>query len=141
MVRTLYAGIALVDTSAAIALKDPADDFHTEATAFFESTSSLVWTYLNITAHETFTRRRYDQGLAPALESFDHVRESFRVLDFQPEDEDRARSLLSSYSDQVLSFHDALCAAVMLRHGIAKVFTFDSDFWILGFEVVPGMTR
>jgi predicted nucleic acid-binding protein len=39
------------------------------------------------------------------------------------------------------SFHDALCAVTMHRAGIYKVFSFDSDFWTLGFEVMPGRTR
>jgi predicted nucleic acid-binding protein len=31
-------------------------------------------------------------------------------------------------------------AAIMRRIGLYKVFTFDSDFWTMGFQVIPGTT-
>jgi predicted nucleic acid-binding protein len=45
---------------------------------------------------------------------------------------------LEKYSDQKISFHDALCAAVMLRIGAYRAFAFDKHFWIMGFEMLPG---
>jgi predicted nucleic acid-binding protein len=64
--------------------------------------------------------------------------ERFRLLEFQASDEIFARGLLAKYDDQRLSFHDALCAAVMFREGIFKIFSFDRDFWLFGFQVLPG---
>lgn len=85
---------------------------------------------------------RYRSNLDQALACYDYLRgEDMKVLDFVEEDETRSRGLLAQYADQKLSYHDALCAAVMLRIGIGKVFTFDKDFWIFGFQVVPGSTR
>jgi predicted nucleic acid-binding protein len=60
---------------------------------------------------------------------------------FDSADEDAAVALLRKYSEHALSFQDALCAVLMLKRGVLKAFTFDADFWTLGFEVVPGPTR
>ena len=138
----LYDDIGLVDTSAVLELRREDGPFHAQATRFFEEQKGLTWCVLNATSHETFTRERYDRGLDLGLGAFRFLREeSFRILRFDQRDEDRAVELLEKYSDHALSFHDALCAAVMLRNGIYKVFTFDSDFWCFGFSVLPGMTR
>lgn len=138
----VYDQFALIDTSAVIALFNPRDQFHEEARALFNTTHDLVWFTLNATAHETFTRVRYSEYLASALNRFDFLRsERFHLLAFNKEDELKARELLEKYNDQMFSFHDALCAVIMLRAGIYKIFSFDSDFWTLGFEVIPGPTR
>jgi len=72
------------------------------------------------------------------LKGFDLLRSTdIQVLDFEPQDESAARDLVTRYHDHKISFHDALCAAVMLRLGIYKIFTFDRDFQILGFETLP----
>lgn len=139
MIRTAYESTVLVDSSAVIALFDPADQFHDVARSFFEEDGRLQWVALNATGHETFTRTRYAHGFLAAAERYAFLRQ-LPVLDFLEEDESSALTILGKYSEHVISFHDALCAAVMLRRGIYKVFTFDKDFWILGFEVMPGVT-
>ena len=55
-----------------------------------------------------------------------------------PGDEKSALAILERFSEHAISFHDALCAAVMRRLGIYRVFTFDKDYWVMGFEVLPG---
>ena len=137
----VYERFALIDSSAVIALSEPTDQFHIDAREFLVQDHGLVWFTMNTTAHEVFTRIRYDKGLRDALEQFDYLRTpSFRILHFENQDEQRARILLEKYHDQRFSFHDALCAAVMRRLGIFKIFSFDADFWKLGFEVMPGRT-
>ena len=141
MTGIVYNQLALIDTSAVIALSDSTDQFHRDADSFF-CTTDFVWVTLDVTAHETFTRVRYDAALPMALGRFDFLRsEKFRQLTFERKDERQARRLLQKYTDQTLSFHDALCAATMMREGIYRIFTFDSDFWIFGFEVMPGRTK
>lgn len=131
-----------MDTSAVLELRREGSPFHVDAKRFFEEASDLTWCVLNATSHETFTRQRYDVGLDPGLETYHFMRgEQFRQLSFDQSDEQRAVQLLAKYTDQRLSFHDALCAAVMLRNGIYQIFTFDSDFWCFGFQVVPGVTK
>lgn len=132
----------LIDTSAAIALKDPADQFHTEALHFFNSTEDIVWVIINTTAHETYTRARYNLGFRDAIDLYDLLRGELPYqLDFREDDERESRRLLIKYSDHSLSFHDVLCAAVMKRVGIYKVFSFDHHFYYFGFQIFPGPSR
>jgi predicted nucleic acid-binding protein len=141
VVGVVYDRMIAVDTSAVIALFNPEDQFHDLALEFFQNADGFIWLALNVTTHELFTRTRYDQGLHEALSRYDFFRgERFSLLKFDTKDETSAREILEKYSDQKLSFHDALCAAVMMREGIFRVFSFDRDFWVFGFEVLPGMT-
>lgn len=141
MTGVVYDRMVAVDTSAVVALLDPEDQFHDLAKEFFENAEGILWLAVNVTTHELFTRVRYDEGLRPALSRYDFMRgEPFQILEFDANDETAARVMLEKYNDQKLSFHDALCAAVMVREGIFKVFSFDRDFWVFGFEVLPGPT-
>ena len=141
MTAVIYDKFALIDSSAVISLTTPTDQFHEFAKEFFEQNPGFVWFTVNTTAHETFTRIRYDSGLQDALAQFDFLRTSrFRFLQFGCQDEMNARALLAKYDDQRFSFHDALCAVVMLRSGILNIFSFDSDFSTMGFVVLPGWT-
>jgi predicted nucleic acid-binding protein len=140
VIANAFEHIALVDTSAVLALHDPAEPFHQEARRFFATESTLVWASVDVTSHECFTRVRYRSTLTAALEHYAFLRSSsgFQVYRFSPLDEDEALRIVARYSDQHISFHDALCAAVMKRIGIIKVFTFDRDFAIMGFITLPG---
>ena len=138
MAGSIYEKYALVDTSAVVALFDPKDKFHVVARTFLRNTDLTLFA-LNVTSHESFTRGRYDHGLARGREHFDFLRSSvlFQIR-FTEDDEKEAYRMLSKYTDQLLSFHDALCGAAMLRAGIYKIFGFDKDFFTFGFELVPG---
>ena len=140
MVRPWYEKAALIDSSAVIALHDTDDQFHADALRFYIERSDLVWCTLDVTAHELFTRVRYRSSAIAALEHFDFLRNSnvFRLYRFSPVDEDEAHDILTRYSDHTISFHDALCAAAMKRLGILRIFSFDRDFAVMGFEVFPG---
>ena len=134
----LYSHIALIDSSAVIALEDSRENHHLEARRFFKAQKGLTWAAVNVTWHETFTRIRYRRDVVSALSGFDFLRAGGIVgLNFEKADEVKARDLLIQYGDHKISFHDALCAAVMHRNGIYRIFTFDKDFWILGFQVLP----
>ncbi|MGH2396796.1 MAG: type II toxin-antitoxin system VapC family toxin [bacterium] len=139
MIRTVYEQVALIDTSAVLALHDPSEQFHRYARSLFSSQHGLVWAVLDATSHECFTRARYRSTFRAAMDHYSFLRDSeFKLLRFSAEDEIGARDLLERYSKHSLSFHDALCAAVMKRIGIYRVFTFDRDFAVLGFEILPG---
>ncbi len=138
MTGSVYDQFMLIVTSAVIALSEPTDQFHEDASAFVHQDTGFVWFTVNATAHEVFTRVRYDKGLRDALARFDLLRgPKFRILRFDDEDEQRARKLLKKYRDQTI---DALCAVMMLRYGIYRIFSFDRDFWSMGFQVMPGRT-
>lgn len=130
--------LALIDSSAVLAILDNTEALHNKAKIFFDE-CSLDWAALDLTAHETFTRLRARTNVVRGLAGFDFLRADLTLIQFQPSDEIRARTLLTKYSDHRISYHDALCAAIMLRSGIYKIFTFDRDFSILGFQVLPGL--
>ncbi|MBI3099001.1 MAG: PIN domain-containing protein [Planctomycetes bacterium] len=54
------------------------------------------------------------------------------------ETEGAAWGLFLRYSDQEFSFTDATCVAIMRRHGIREVFTFDEGFRRVGLTMIPG---
>lgn len=133
------AGAVLIDTSAAIALTNNKDQFHSIAKTFFNVTSDVLWVTMNATVHEAYTRVRYDVGFRQAIDLYDFLKkEPIYHLSFKSKDEDEARVLLERFWDHPLSFHDALCAVVMKRMGIYRAFTFDRHFYCFGFEVLPG---
>jgi uncharacterized protein len=130
----------LIDSSAALALLNPRDQFHQHAQTFFDLSPDIVWVVLNYTKHESYTRIRYDNDFNSAIRLFDYLSsEPIQQISFTKSDEEEALNLLKRYSDHKLSFHDALCAAVMKKYGIYKAFTFDKHFYYFGFEVYPGI--
>ena len=56
------------------------------------------------------------------------------VFAIEQADVERAKDLLAGHA--TLSARDALHIAVMQRHGIARILTFDADF-----DLVPGLSR
>jgi len=142
VIRSAYEHVALIDTSAVLALLNPAERFHADARLLFAETNDLTWAALDVTSHETYTRARYRPlATRAALEHYSFLRNSANITThrFQPADEPDAYTILDRYSDHAFSFHDALCAAAMKRLGIIKVFTFDRDFAVMGFVVLPGL--
>jgi predicted nucleic acid-binding protein len=143
MVSNVYRNAVLIDTSAAVAVVDESDAFHDLARTSLEIIKATdVLFAVDVTAHESFTRLRYNRDLSRARAGYAFLREaSVQLLRFEAADESRALSLTQKYQDKALSFHDALCAAVMLNHGLYRIFSFDADFWSFGFEITPGLTR
>ena len=141
MIRPWYEKATLIDTSAVIAIHDTFDQFHLDALRFYSKNNHLIWCTIDVTAHELFTRVRYRSSAIAAVEHFDFLRSSscFRLYRFKAADEVEARNILLRYSDHTISYHDALCAAVMKRLGILRIFSFDRDFAVMGCEVVPGL--
>ena len=140
MIRPWYEKAVLIDSSAVIALHGPSEQFHSDAVSFYSVSNDVVWCTLDVTAHEVFTRVRYRSSLVQALEHFDFLRNTndFHLYRFDPVDEVEARNILGRYADHTISYHDALCAAAMKRLGILRIFAFDRDFSVMGFEVFPG---
>ncbi len=139
MTAILFSRAAVLDTSVVFARHCDRDRRHNQALATLQSAASLSLCAVNVTSHETFTRLRKDTGLEGALKGYEFIRATgVTILDFNAEDEESAVTSLRKYKDKNLSFHDALCAAVMKRHGIYRIISFDSDFFAFGFEVIPG---
>ena len=144
MTPLAYAGTALIDASLVIALYDEDDEYYPVAREFFERHSSvLTWCALRVTGWEVFTRLRYSVGWDAAVRGYEFVRQDrIAQLDATPEDESNAWAKLHKYREHKLSFIDALCSTVALRHGVYRVATLDADFEIMGHEVLPpGTTK
>ena len=142
MTGIVYEDALLVDTSAVVALFNRRDARHRDARDFAARAASLPWFALDVTAHESFTRLRYDAGFSAAACGYAFLRSGWvNVVGPDASDEDRAARLLQKYRDHRFSFHDALCASVMRRVGLLRAFTFDKDFQIMGFETLPEQFR
>ena len=142
MFSEIYEREVLVDTSAVIALHDPKENKNSVAVEALASISDHNLSALNVTSHESYTRARYDLSYRAASEVYDFLRnQKVNVLCFDKADEIEAKRILDKYEDHDLSFHDALCASVMKRVGIFKIFTFDKHFQIMGFEVIPALYK
>jgi predicted nucleic acid-binding protein len=129
----------LIDTSAIIALHNTEDQFHSSAKKFFEEKSNdILWVVINSTKHESYTRFRYDFSFDKAISVYDFLSDDLICqIRFTENDEAETLKLLKKYKSEKLSFHDALCASIMMRIGIYRVFTFDSDFLYFGFDILP----
>jgi predicted nucleic acid-binding protein len=143
--KALYTDAVLIDTSACVAAFDEEDALHLQATATLAQLAAEAQVLLcavNVTAHESFTRIRYNARLDAGIDGYSWMRsEGLQTIQFADADEVEALSLIRKYSSVKLSFHDALCAAVMLRLGIYRIFSFDADFWTFGFELIPGVIQ
>ena len=96
----LYKQVTLIDTSAVVAIYDNRQAHHERAKLFFESQKVITWTSLDVTAHETFTRVRYDTDLSNAFKAFNFLRSKpVKFIPFSPDDEKRALALLTKYSE------------------------------------------
>jgi len=54
------------------------------------------------------------------------------------DDEMKALAYFEKFADQGVGFTDCISFALMRRHRIKRVFTFDRHFALAGFEAVPG---
>ena len=142
MIGTLSSSAIFIDSSAIVALKSPTDQFHDFAKNYFNFAQDVRYVVMNSTTHETYTRLRYDIDFRTALGAYDWLSDvPFYKIPFENKDEEKAREILERYNEHVFSYHDALCAALMLRIGLYRIFSFDKHFWILGFQVEPGITK
>ena len=131
-----------VDTGAWLGRLHPRDQYHQLASEIWReielhdepcATSSLVfselWTLLG-------RRLGYRAAAQRAREIF--RAESIDVLRPDEDDEMKALAYFEKFSDQGVGFTDCVSFALMRRHRIKRVFTFDRHFALAGFEAVPG---
>ena len=88
--------------------------------------------------HETYTTVRYSHNFEKAIGIYEYLsKEEIYQLRFKEIDEQETLNLLKKYKDEKLSYHDALCASIMMRVGLFRVFSFDNHFTVFGFDVFP----
>jgi predicted nucleic acid-binding protein len=133
--------IALVDTSALLAVVHPRDQHHAEAVAigraFLSRQGRWVGTTLVLAELHTHVLRARGPGLARK-----HVRELLEDPSYQWVDapirlvHDAIDAWLERFSDQRFSLTDAVSFEVMRREKIEVAFAFDRHFATAGFELL-----
>lgn len=131
-----------VDTGAFIALANKADQFHTAAIASLNrltmARTPLVTS--NFVLDKTYTRIRRKAGLKIAIEFGERLQlSSMKIMTIDPAVEHKAWEIFKNYQDQNFSYTDCTSFALMKSKKIIEVFSFDKDFTIFGFQVVPGI--
>jgi predicted nucleic acid-binding protein len=136
--------LILVDSSAIVALVAPRDQHHADAASAWKSLRAegekLLLTDLIVAEMAIVLRRR--AGHAAALRALDLILSS-RVVEIVHTDPpllEAGAALFRRYRDQDLSLCDCVSAALLKQRKLHRVFTFDDDFAVLGFERVPGTT-
>jgi predicted nucleic acid-binding protein len=130
----------LLDTGALLALADETDAHHTAATdCLIAVARHRLPVFIAVpTIYETHRRILFSLHRNAAVEFLDRIYDgSVNVVQTIHEDEQRARGLIQRYADQDLTLVDAANMAVMIRLGIAAVFSFDAHFLQSGLIRIP----
>ncbi len=136
--------LGFVDSGAWIALGVKSDPHYQTARAFYRKIprgSRLLTTNYVLSETYTWLRYRVDHRAALELRAIVVAAQRIELLDVvwvTPEQHESGWMIFSEYSDQVLSFTDCTSAVVAREVRADYVFSFDSDFSILGFDVRPG---
>lgn len=131
-----------IDTGAFLGRLDSRDQYHLLASELWNEielhrepcmTSSVVLT-------ELFTLAGRRIGYRIAAERAREIYRSGSLEIVRPVEDDEMKGLayFEKFADQGVSFADAVSFALMRRHRIKRVFTFDRHFALAGFEAVPG---
>lgn len=133
-----------VDTGALYARFVSNDQHHDEAQEVFGGIrdGELAYRPLFTTRYvltEVTRLLLYNAGHDEAQTALNAVNESnfFVVLSDTDEEFESACRRFTEYDDQDISLVDHLTAVMAERRDVKQVFTFDSDFRTLGFDVVP----
>ena len=130
----------LIDTSALVSIIDENDTNHEIAKiAYSEIKKKLKIFICSFTIHETYTRLRYNSGYSKALALFTWLMENLNVekINWEEQFDLGAKDIIENHRGLKLSFHDALCAFCMLENQIGRIFSFDDDFFNMGFLCSP----
>jgi len=134
---------AFVDSGAWIALAIPQDSDHERATRLFESlepgTRLLTSNYV---LSETYTWIRYHDVHSTAVALHRRVEQArrellLRVAWVDEEVHQEAWRIFERYRDQRFSLCDCTSFVLARRAGVDFVFGFDSDFFVMNFDVRP----
>jgi len=131
-----------IDTNAWLGRLHPRDQYHRLASdtwreiALHEepcSTSSLV-------LGELFTLLGRRVGHRSAAQRAREIYRSDAMAILRPTEDDEMKALayFEKFADQGVGFADCVSFALMRRHRIKRVFSFDRHFALAGFEAVPG---
>mgnify|MGYP000863674131 FL=1 len=133
-----------VDTSGWLALIVRNDQYHKNATAYYQRLRSdqMPLVTSDYVLDETLTRLRYDAGLRIAIKAKAAIdkAEELNLLSMQWVDDvtvAQAWELFAKYQDQGISFTDCTSWSICQRLGIEEVFAFDRHFYLMGLTIGP----
>lgn len=138
--KGLFSRAVLMDTGAFLALAKSNDIHHSVA---FECLKLIAKHRLPLfvsipTIYESYRRILFDLGQTSAGQFLDQVLGgSLNLARTAIEDEHEARRLIGRYAALQLTLTDAANMALMVRLGIAAVFSFDRHFLQAGFIRIP----
>ncbi|MFI5197182.1 MAG: type II toxin-antitoxin system VapC family toxin [Thermoanaerobaculia bacterium] len=132
-----------VDTGAFLARYVKGDQYHRAAVRAWkrlERSSGALFTS-NFVVDETLTLlgRRTTYAFAAARADALYASRVLAILRPDSADESTAVELFRKFADQRVSFTDCVSFALMRRHRLKKVFTFDRHFAGVGFQVWPAL--
>lgn len=129
-----------VDTGAFLAYYNDKDQYYTEALKVWKTVLEQNC-HLVITNHiidELATRLARLNGYLYSANKIDKIYQSgFQIIYSNETIEKEAIKLFKKYSDQKFTFTDCVSMVVMKQEKLETAFTFDSDFYIGGFKILP----
>lgn len=130
-----------VDTGAFVARYVKRDGHHARARTVWAEIEKLRTGCFssNFVLDEAFTLLGRQASYSFAAERAHALLGSKALTILRPDAEDElvALDLFAKFADQKVSFTDCTSFALMRRHRLNRVFTFDRHFLDAGFEVVP----
>jgi len=138
--KGLSSKAVLIDTSAFLALAKSKDIHHLAASGCLNLIAKhRLPIFISIpTIYESHRRILFDLGQSSAERFLDRVFDgSANIARTAIEDEQEARKLIGKYTALQLTLTDAANMALMIRLGIAAVFSFDRHFLQAGFIRIP----
>ncbi len=127
-----------VDTSALLALLDRDDEFHARAAAAIQRLGAddalLTHEYVLV---ETTSLAQRRLGLRAVRSLADDLLPLLEVAWVDQPLHAEARQAMLAAGRRTVSLVDWVSFLVMRRHGVRRAFTFDQDFAVEGFEVLP----
>ncbi len=135
-----------VDTGGWIALLVSRDLYHKKAVSYYTGLSqqNVLLMTTNYVLMETYTRIRYDDGHAKALQFHDVIQKAVEVSRVKiewitPAVHNEAWKIFRDYKDQEFSFVDCTSFVVAKKVKVNEVFGFDQGFIVMGFILKPGL--
>ncbi len=138
--QTIYEQALMLDTGPLISLYTPNDPQKNEIQELLQQIESQSYPVCitHLTIAETHRRILYDNHQVVAIIFLRNIYDrTINIFELQHPDIHDAIGIIARYSDQQISYTDAINMAVMKRVGIRKVLTYDHHFQILNFSIMP----
>ena len=130
-----------IDTGAFLARCLGNDQYHEQATAFWEQLNDQGERCLtsNFILDETFTLLGRRAGYDFAAQRAGNIYASKQLTILRPahEDEIKALDVFKQYAQHQVSFTDCISIVLMRKEKIKRVFSFDQHFQWAGFQLNP----